>query len=214
MDEARAGDVGHHQEDRPEDRRGTEVRLDQHQQARNRRDPERLQEDPVLVDGLLGEEPGEDDDHERLGELRGLNPDRAHVQPARGAVGRGAHQRHREQHDDGEAVDRSQEPAPEAVVDDRQRYRPHETDDESYGLVGGVGLPRVGAGHVDGQDAEPGERQGDKQQRHVHGPPQTGALLPGLPGLPAEKVLAGEAHVDSHTRLLALTVFNSHPPTR
>jgi hypothetical protein len=97
LDGPRTGHVGHHNEDRPENQRRAEVGLHEDQETRDGEDAQRLEEDPVLPDGFLCEIAGEDDDHEQLGELRGLYLHGSYGDPARGATRIHPHQGYGEQ---------------------------------------------------------------------------------------------------------------------
>ena len=163
LDHPRPGDVRHGDEDRSEDQRGTEVRLHEDQERGDREYAEGFEEDGVFADGPLGEIPGQNYDHAQLGELGRLHLHGSYVHPPLGAAGRSSKQQHGEEHEDNEAVDGPEVALPEPVVYERQWNGPYHPEDETKRLVGGVGLLVDRAGHVDGEDAEGGERQGDQE---------------------------------------------------
>ena len=123
---ARPGDEERRAEDRGVHDRRPEVGLQEDEQHRHRREPDRRSRRLPIVDPLasLGEERGEEQDEQELAELGRLEAEGADVDPAARVPDARPEDRGQHEHEEEQAVDEPVVLPPEAGVDERDSDHP------------------------------------------------------------------------------------------
>lgn len=111
---------------------------------------------------------GREQDHLELGDLRHLNRDTGHTQPAAAAV-QGRTEEHRDEHEDADKIARPDQPAQEAVVDaGEEQHRPQpqpQTEHLGLNVVEAVPHPQIARGVAGAEQHDQPEHNDDRQRR-------------------------------------------------
>jgi len=174
-----AGEEEHHGGDSGEDEGGAEVGLLNDQENKDDGDDGGAEQGVApVVDGVeaLGEEPGEEEDEDGLGDFRGLEREAAEKDPAMGVLGVAEEEDDDEQ--DGGEGERGEDEARGLVVfvvDGHEADHDEETGDGPGGLAGeeGVGIVEMllchdGGGGEDHGEAHDHEGEGGEEDPFVY----------------------------------------------
>ncbi len=176
---AHAGDEQHPGQHRHEHRGAAEIGLERDQQHRRRRDRDRgrdlAQRQRPL--GHAAQVARQVERGDQLGELRGLQADRADAEPALGTARLVAERQHRRQRHQRDDVERQRERQQRVVVEAEGREHRHDADRDPHDLPRQIVDARLGRRAVDG--GEPDRRQ--RERRREQAPANRGQVLEARP---------------------------------